>query len=161
MLDSGKFWLFVIGLAIFGPSLFGNLAKAAGVEERDLFNSRNSTPAIESVHIKVTNKYGKVLFTDFKTSTDNHIDFDLQPLPIGDYSVEANHGNKLINTTDITNVSSSKEVLTVDILNSKGNQVYESTNPNDSFDLTDLKSGYFTINVYQGAELINTRKVKN
>ena len=160
MLGPDKYWLFVFGSAILGGTLFPFHVRGGEPVEPDLFSGKK-TATVETVHVKVTNQYGKVIMTDFKTPTDDHIDFNLESLPIGDYSVEVHQGNKMINSTDMRNVSSNEEVLTVEILNSKGNQVYESTNPNDVYDLTSMGKGSYTVNVYKGENLINTRKLKN
>jgi len=156
MIGPGQFWALLIGFTILGTSLF-----AIEPVDEDLIKSNNKPATVESVHVKVTNQYGKVLLTDFKTPTDTHIDFDLQPLPIGNYTVEVHQGSKLINTTDLRNVSFSDDVLTVEILNAKGKQVYESTNMTESFDLSKMGKGNYTVNVYQGSDLINTRNLKN
>lgn len=161
MLGPDKYWLFVFGSAILGTTLFSFHVLGGEPVERDLFNTKNKTANVETVHVKVTNEYGKVIMTDFKTPTDDHIDFNLEPLPIGNYSVEVHHGDKMINSTEMRNVSSSEDVLTVEILNSRGKQVYESTNPDDNYDLSSMGKGNYTVNVYQGENLINTRKLKN
>lgn len=156
MIGPGQFWAILIGFTILSTSLF-----AVEPEDEDFLKSITKPATVESVHVKVTNQYGRVLLTDFKTPTDAHIDFNLQPLPVGNYTVEVHQGNKVINTTDVRNVSFSDDVLTVEILNAKGKQVYESTNTDESFDLSSMGKGNYTVNVYQGSNLINTRILKN
>lgn len=158
MLGPDKYWLFVFGSAIVGSTLFSFHAFGGEPIKKDMLKN---PPAIETLNVKVTNEYGKVIMTDYKTGSDDHIDFDLEPLPIGNYSVEVHHKGKIINSTELRNVSSNEDVLTVEILNSKGEQVYESTNPTEVYDLSSMEKGNYSVNVYQGTRLINTRKLKN
>jgi len=162
MLGPGKHWLFVFGAAILGTTLFSFSARAGEPENLGLSkDSKKKTTTEKTVKIEVLDMYGNVHYTDVQTKSDLHIDYDLKSLPVGDYTVAVKLGDKLINYTSMKNVSTDPNVITVEVLNSSGMQVYESDQSGESFDLTSMPKGDYTVNVYKGDKLINANILSN
>lgn len=162
MLGPGKHWLFVFGTAILGTTLFSFNARAGETENLDLpKDSKKKTTTEATVNIEVLDMYGNVHYTDVQTKSDLHIDYDLKLLPVGDYTVAVKLDDKLINYTALKNVSTNPNVITVEVLNSSGVQVYESDQSGEAFDLTSMPKGDYTVNVYKGEKLINANVLNN
>lgn len=124
-------------------------------------DKKKTAVATARVNIEVVDAYGMVKYSDHVTKTDKHIDFDLYNLPVGNYTVKVKLGERVINTVSLKNITNNQKVITVEVLNNKGEQVFESNDPKVSFDLSKMPKGKYTVNVYKGSELINTNKLMN
>jgi len=157
MLSKSKHTLFVFGAAILSTTLFSFQATASDLNK----DTKKKTTTEAIVNIEVLDMYGNVHYSDIQTKSDSHIDYDLKSLPVGEYTVVVKMGDKLINYTPMQNVSSDQSVITVEVLNSLGNQVYKSNNSGDAFNLSSLPKGEYVVNVYRGNALINANKLTN
>lgn len=156
MIGPNKYFLFLFGASIATATLFSFNARAGEPENNDLFGKK--LPKTEAtVNVAVLDAFGNVHYTDVKTPTDAHIDYNLNTLPIGEYTVAVKLGDEVINHLAMSNVSSNPNVLTVEVLNEVGNQVYVSTNSKNAFDLEAFPNGEYTVNVFKGSKLINTQ----
>lgn len=84
------------------------------------------------------------------------LNFDLQPFPVGKYYLRVLQDGVTINTTNLVNVSSDPSVVTVEILNKNEQQVYESSQSYQAFNLEPMPKGTYNVYIYQGQELINS-----
>lgn len=102
--------------------------------------------------VTATDYYG----TTFKS---NDLNFDLQPLPVGQYTIRVIKNGEEVNAVYLNSLQDDKTIITVEALDADGNQVYESTKSTEMFDLEQMPLGTYTINIYQGKELVNTQTV--
>ncbi len=156
MLNKTKFSMLLVATVSFS-TLFSLNSRAGEVEKGDT----KKTTTTATMNVAVINDNGNVEFTDVITTEDPTLDFNLESMPIGTYTLRVSQGKKVINVTQITNVSSDANVITVEVLNEAGNKVYESVNTNEMFDLSAMPQGNYVINIYQGSDLINTNNLKN
>jgi hypothetical protein len=156
MLDKTKYTMLLIAtLSLI--SMFSFSSRAGEVEKGEL----KKVLTTSTMNVEVINANGNVEYTDVITADDQSLDFNLESMPIGTYSVRVSQGNEVINTTQIRNVSSDANVITVEVLNEAGDKVYESVNTSEMFDLSSMPHGNYVINIYQGSDLINTNNLKN
>lgn len=113
------------------------------------------------MNIEVIDNYGKVDYTDVVTVDDPKLDFNLNELPIGDYTVQISIDDEVINYTNMSNVTKDQNVLTIEVLNQDGDKVYGSTDAHKTFDLASMPKGNYLLKVYKGSKLINTNKLVN
>ncbi|MFT6323803.1 MAG: hypothetical protein ACJAWO_001359 [Halieaceae bacterium] len=119
-----------------------------------------STTASSSMNIKVIDANGLVILTDVVTLQNPNLAFNLHTMPAGDYTIQVLEGVKPINETTMSNLPKDNKVLTVEVLNEKGDKVYGSQNTKEAFNLNNMPTGEYVIHVYQGQKLINTNKIK-
>jgi len=127
----------------------------------DLDKSKAKVQKESTMNMEIIDEYGNVDLMDEVTLADPTLNFDLAKLPIGNYTIQVLQNGELLNSHAIHNAAESKNVITIEILNAKGNQVYLSTNAGDAFDLTQMPKGNYTIKIYQGQDLINSNKISN
>ncbi len=120
---------------------------------------KKSASNAQAMSIEVIDINGAVDYTDVVTTEDPTLDFDLESMPAGQYTIQVNSGTEVLNTTQVHNLTEDKNVITVEVLNSKGDKVYGSDTAGESFDLENMPKGEYVINIYSGQDLINTNKI--
>ena len=155
MLDKSKYTLLLITLMSL-LSLYSFNSRGGDLEKCKAKVQKAST-----MNMEIIDEYGHVDLMDEVTLEDPILNFDLAKLPIGNYTIQVLQDGELLNSHAIHNAAKSKNVITIEILNAKGNQVYLSTNAGDAFDLTQMPKGNYTIKIYQGQDLINSNKISN
>ena len=115
----------------------------------------------QNMKLNVFNSQGKILQNDIITPTDPHLDFDLESLPKGTYTISVTSDNEVINYTEISNLSKDENTISCEVLNSSGEKVHGSENNSFNFDLSNLPKGKYLMKVYQGKSLINKNLIKN
>ena len=135
-----------------------------------IFMQANETPlnAITSkrlnevagtMHMYVTDTFGRVHYSDVVSVSDPFLNFDLMHLPVGSYTVHVHHGKRVINSHTMKNVTTNPNVITAEILNAEGKQVFESAEGQIQYNLTAHPNQSFTLYVYRGDVLINKVKL--
>lgn len=111
-----------------------------------------NAPEAAAMQVEITDYFGK-------TYQAENLNFDLQPLPVGQYTVKVIKNGEEVNSVYVNSLNDNNSVITVEALDAKGNQVYESTKSAEMFDLEQLPAGSYVVNIYQGKNLINTKKI--
>jgi len=155
MLDKTKYTMLLTATLSF-LTIFSFNASAGEVEKGEI----KKLTTTSTMNVEVINDNGNVEYTDVITSEDQTLDFNLESMPIGTYTVRVSQGNEVINMTHFRNVSSDVNVITVEVLNEAGDKVYESATSNEMFDLSAMPQGNYVVNVYKGSNLINTNNLK-
>ena len=156
MLDKTKYSMLLIATLTL-LAMFSFTSRAGEVEKGEI----KAASTTSTMNVEVINDNGNVEYTDVVTAEDKILDFNLESMPIGTYTLRVSQGNEVINTTQIRNVSNDVNVITVEVLNEAGDKVYESVNSSEMFDLSAMPQGNYVINIYQGSDLINTNNLKN
>ncbi len=156
MLDKTKYTMLLIATLSF-LTMFSLNTRGGEVEKGET----KKVTSTSTMNVEVINDNGNVEYTDVITAEDQNLDFNLESMPIGTYTVRVSQGNEVINMTQIRNVSNDDNVITVEVLNEAGDKVYESATSNTMFDLSAMPQGNYVINIYQGSDLINTNNLKN
>ena len=115
----------------------------------------------QNMNINVFNYHGKSHHKDVITLADPHLDFDLENLPKGTYTVAVSYAGEVINTIEMSNLSKDRNVISMEVRNSTGEKVFGSINNAHNFDLSTLPKGKYLVKVYQGENLINKHHLKN
>ena len=153
MIDKAKYSLILITLmsllTVFSKNGIGNEIK----------KGKTTSPSSESMNLEVIDVNGEVDFTDVVTSEDPILDFNLETMPAGTYTVQVSKGGEILNETKISNLSKDKNVFTIEVLNASGEKVYGSNETSETFNLDKMPQGEYVINIYRGQELINTNKL--
>ncbi len=157
MLNKTKFSMLLVATVSFS-TLFSLNSTAGEVDKGDI---KTPTTTTSSMNVAIINDNGNVEYTDVITTENPSLDFNLEYLPIGTYTLKVSQGDEVINMTQIRNVSSDNSVITVEVLNAAGDKVYASANNLEMFDLSAMPKGNYVVNIYQGSDLINTNKLKN
>lgn len=153
MIDRTKYTLLLMTLmamfSMFSTNVIGNTIAKGG----ESFNTN------EAMTIEVIDVNGEVDYLDVVTNEDPKLDFDLEGMPAGTYTVKVSSGSMTLNEVKMSNLSSDNQVITVEVLNEAGDKVYMSEDPAETFNLDEMPKGEYVINIYQGQELINSNKL--
>jgi hypothetical protein len=148
--------LVILPLTLFVFSL-SSFAGEPNTKNSGSKKMKSNTP----MQVEVIDENGQVDLVDVTTIEDPNLNFDLKAMPLGNYSLLVTLGNEVINTVEINNLSADKNQMQMEVLNTKGEQVFTSKDMSENFNLTDFPKGRYTVNVYRGMQLINTTKMKN
>jgi len=130
----------------------------ASESDSDGKKGEKAAPVV-TMNVEVVDGKGDVKYTDVVTSADPTLDYNLEELPYGEYTVRVKKGDQVINSTTMSNMPVSQEVITVIVVDAKGNQVYSSKDSSEMYNLEGMPKGEYTVNVYRGNQLINTNKL--
>ena len=96
------------------------LFTASASEGDDLKKKVESTASIKSapqMKMNVFNYHGKTHQKDVITLADPHLDFDLEDLPKGSYTIAVSYAGERINYTQMSNLSKDMNVISMEVLN--------------------------------------------
>jgi hypothetical protein len=139
-------------------SVIGFQSWASETNSDDSKKGEKAAP-ITTMNVEIVDVKGDVKYTDVVTKTDPTLDYNLEELPLGEYTVRVKNGTKVINTIKMSNMPVSQDVITVIVLDAQGNQVYTSKDSSEMYNLEEMPKGEYTLNVYRGNQLINTNKL--
>ena len=158
-METKKYKYLVMGLTMV-LSILGLQSWASETNSGDTKKGEKASPIL-TMNVEVVDMKGDVKYTDVVTKADPTLDYNLDELPLGEYTVRVKNGEEVINTVKMSNLPVSSDVITVIVLDASGNQVYASNNSSEMYNLEEMPKGEYTLNVYQGNKLINTNKLSH